>query len=134
MYPIKSEKFLTRKVQGRMRYKDFGFMHWPISACIMKIFLNEWQMVVNEWCHRQIHTKRDKKGKSTYLSMVWIYFKKAYDFFPHSQIIAIMWMVGPIQNMIKLISGIMANWKINLGVDGIPLGTVSTIRRISQND
>ena len=36
--------------------------------------------------------------------------------------------------MIKLISGIMANWKINLGVDGKPLGTVSTIRRISQND
>lgn len=36
--------------------------------------------------------------------------------------------------MIKLISRIIANWKINFGVDGKPLGTVSTIRRISQND
>lgn len=78
--------------------------------------------------------KETKKEKA----LTWVWYgsisKKAYDFFPHSQIIAIMWMVGPIQNMIKLISGIMANWKINLGVDGKPLGTVSTIRRISQND
>lgn len=61
-------------------------------------------------------------------------YKKAYDMFPHSLIIATMGMVGLAGNILDRIEQSINKWKTNLYADGKILGSVSIWRGIFQGD
>ena len=66
--------------------------------------------------------------------MVWIDYKKAYDFVPHSWINECMEMFGIAENVRNLLKTSMEQWKLSLTGNGEDLGEVNVKRGIFQGD
>ena len=61
---------------------------------------------------------KDCKKRLTILSLVWIDFKKVYDFFPHNFINKCIELFRTANNVIKFLEKIMQQWKLLLTSTG----------------
>ena len=77
---------------------------------------------------------RNCRRRLTNLSMGWLDFKKAYDMVPHSWIIEVLKMFGITDNLVKLITASMSDWKTCIYANNTFLGRVKISRGIFQGD
>ena len=66
--------------------------------------------------------------------MAWIYYKKAYDFVPHSWTLECLDMLGIAENVRKFLENSMKNWKLRLASNGLALCETDVNRGIFQGD
>ena len=76
----------------------------------------------------------DCRKRRTNLAMVWIDYRKAYDFVPHSWIIECLDMFGIADNVRRFLEKSMKKWKLLLTSNGSDLCEVDVNRGISQGD
>ena len=77
---------------------------------------------------------KDCKKRHTNLSMVWINYKKAYDFVPHSWINDCMELFGIASNVRNFLDMSMERWKLSLTCNDEDLREVDVKRGIFQGD
>ena len=77
---------------------------------------------------------KDCKKRHTYLAMVWIDYKKAYNFVPHSWISECMEIFGIAGNVREFLQRSMVQWKLSLTSNGEELGDVDVKTGIFQGD
>ena len=77
---------------------------------------------------------KDCRKRQTNLAIVWIDYKKAYHFVPHSWIKEFMKLLGIAENVRELLEKGMKQWKLTLSSNEKELGDVKINRRIFQGD
>ena len=77
---------------------------------------------------------KDCKRRHTNLAMAWIDYRKAYDMIPHSWIRECLELFGVADNIKRILSSSMKNWKLELTSSGVSLGEVNIRRGIFQGD
>ena len=77
---------------------------------------------------------KDCKRRHTNLAMAWIDYRKAYDMTPHSWIRECLELFGVADNIKRILSSSMKNWKLELTSSGVSLGEVNIRRGIFQGD
>ena len=77
---------------------------------------------------------KDCKRRHTNLAMAWIDYRKAYDMIPHSWIRECLKLFGVADNIKRILSSCMKNWKLELTSSGVSLGEVNIRRGIFQGD
>ena len=66
--------------------------------------------------------------------MAWIDYRKAYDMIPYSWIRECLELFGVADNIKRILSSSMKNWKLELTSSGVSLGEVNIRRGIFQGD
>ena len=64
---------------------------------------------------------KDCRKRRTNLAMAWIDYRKAYDFVPHSWILACLNMLGIAENVRSFLEKSMKKWKRRLTSNGLDL-------------
>ena len=77
---------------------------------------------------------KDCRKRRTNLAMVWIDYRKAYDFVPHSWILECLDVLGIADNVRSFLEKIMKKWKLLLNSNGSDLCVVDVSRGIFQGD
>ena len=77
---------------------------------------------------------KDCRKRRTNLAMMWIDYRKAYDFVPHSWILEYLDMLGIANNVRKLLDKSMKKWKLFLRSNGSDLWEVDINRGIFHRD
>ena len=66
--------------------------------------------------------------------MVWVDYRKAYDFVPHSWIVECMELFGIAENVREFLQNSMKQWELTLTSNGEELGSVKIKRGIFQGN
>ena len=77
---------------------------------------------------------KDCRTMRTNLAMVWIDYRKAYDFVPHSWILECLDMLAIAENIRKFLENSMKNWKLWLASIGVDLCKIDVNRGIFQGN
>ena len=77
---------------------------------------------------------KDCRKRRANLAMVWIDYRKAYDFVPHSWILECLDMLGIADNVRSFLEKSMKKWKLLLNSNGSDLCKVGVNRDIFQRD
>ena len=77
---------------------------------------------------------KDCKRRKTNLAMVWVDYRKAYDFVPHIWIVECMELFGIAENVRVFLQNSMKQWELTLTSNGEELGSVKIKRGIFQGD
>ena len=77
---------------------------------------------------------KDFKKRHFNLSMVWIYYRKAYDLLLHSWVNECVEMFGTAENLRTFLQKSMQQWMLSLVANGEDLGEVNVKRGIFQGD
>ena len=77
---------------------------------------------------------KDCRKRHTNLSIAWIDYRKAYDFFPHSWVNECMEMFGIAENLRTFSQKSMQQWRLSLTANGEDLGEVNVKMGIFQGE